>query len=99
MIRISQVLVPEQASGTRNRDLTPMASATNPRRRLDPVDRACRLHDRAVAVREAGQPDRAARPCRRALRLLVTAVGPEHPDVANVLNTLGGICQDRGDYA
>src|SRR5206468_2648727 len=81
------------------KDEYPMAPATNACPSRDPVDRACRLHDRAVAAREAERLAQAVRPCRRALRLLRSALGPDHPDVANVLNTLGRIRQDQGDYA
>ncbi|HLJ97817.1 MAG TPA: tetratricopeptide repeat protein [Gemmataceae bacterium] len=37
--------------------------------------------------------------CRQARRLLESAAGPDHPDVAKVLNTLGSLCEDRGDDA
>src|SRR5262249_32271867 len=37
--------------------------------------------------------------CRQALHILEQAVGPDHPDVANVLNTLGQIIEEQGDYA
>src|SRR5262249_22939860 len=66
-----------------------MAPATHTCASRDPVDRACHLHDRAAADR----------PCRQALRLLLANVGPDHPDVANVLNTLGRIRQDLGHDA
>jgi tetratricopeptide (TPR) repeat protein len=54
----------------------------------DPIDAACRLHEAAVAHRGAGRLARAQAACRRSLALLEEVVGPDHPDVANVLNTL-----------
>ena len=33
--------------------------------------------------------------CRRSVRMLEKALGPQHPDLANVLNTLGAIYEDR----
>src|SRR5262245_59301218 len=60
----------------------------------DPIATASRLHDAAVRRREQGQPRQAAPLCRRALRLLERHCGPDHPDVANVLNTLGSISLD-----
>ena len=46
-----------------------------------------------------GRLARAIRLCRQALRLLVATEGPDHPDVANVLNTLGQAVTEHGDYA
>ncbi|MBV9122769.1 MAG: tetratricopeptide repeat protein, partial [Planctomycetes bacterium] len=65
----------------------------------DPVAAACHLFDRAVACHEQGRLARAIRLARQALRLLSAAEGPDHPDVANVLNTLGQALADRGDFA
>ena len=36
--------------------------------------------------------------CRRSVRMLETALGAKHPDLANVLNTLGVIHEDRTEY-
>ncbi len=60
---------------------------------------ACRLHERAVSHRAAGKLDQAESLGQRALALLEKAAGPDHPDVANVLNHLAGIHVDRSDYA
>ena len=57
----------------------------------DAVDVAVRLHDRAIELQDCGRYRRAEQSCRRALRLLEQACGDSNPDVANVLNTLGGI--------
>src|SRR5438034_7063057 len=67
--------------------------------RRDPVEAACRLHETAAEQLAQGRADRAETSCRRSLRLLVRAVGPNHPDLANVLNTHAAILQDRGAYA
>src|SRR3989442_11239049 len=40
----------------------------------------------------------AAALCRRSVRMLEKALGPQHPDLANVLNTLGAIYEDRAEY-
>src|SRR5262249_36526667 len=66
--------------------------------RRDPVELACRLHEAAVAQQARGRADRAEAACRRSLRLLEQALGPDHPDLANVLNTLAGILQGRTAY-
>lgn len=65
----------------------------------DPVDAAVRLHDAAVARQRDGESAAAVAPCRRALALLEEASGPAHPDVANVLLTLGELHEDLADYA
>ena len=65
----------------------------------DDIDRACRLHDRAVAARAGGKCDQAESLGQRALALLEKAAGADHPDVANVLNHLAGVHVDRSDYA
>jgi tetratricopeptide (TPR) repeat protein len=57
---------------------------------------ACRLHARALRHHERGRPHRAKLLCRRALRRLVRACGPNHPDVANVQSALGNILLDLG---
>src|SRR5438046_2379198 len=59
------------------------------------VDAACRLHDEAVALREAGDLARAESTARRALRLMERAAGPAHPDVANLLVNLAHIREGR----
>src|SRR5262245_32678032 len=64
----------------------------------DPVDVAVELHDRAVDARSSGRPAEAEVLCRRSLRLLEKASGPDHPDVANVLLCLGGTFEDRCAY-
>jgi len=59
------------------------------------VARVCRLHTRAVAHHGCRRLSRAAVLCRRAFRLLEQACGPAHPNVANVLNSLGRIPLDQ----
>ena len=71
---------------------------SNTGHRPDPIERASLLHDRAVAARAQGQYETAMALARRALTMLEPAVGPDHPDVANVLTTLAGIQADCGAY-
>ena len=63
------------------------------------VEEACQLHERAVALREHGQPTEAATCARHTLAFFEREYGPDHPDVANILNNLAGICTDQGDHA
>src|SRR5262245_42007600 len=63
------------------------------------IEDACQLHERAVALREQGQHAEAAACARHALAAFERECGPDHPDVANILNNLAGICEDQGDYA
>ena len=62
------------------------------------VEEAGRLHERAVTLREEGQHAEAATCARHALIFFERVCGPDHPDVANILNNLAGICADQGDY-
>jgi hypothetical protein len=68
-------------------------------RELDPLDDAVRLHDLAVSRRAEGRLQEAVPLCRQALALVERAVGPHHPDVANILNSLAGLYAELGDYA
>src|SRR5450759_3811306 len=65
----------------------------------DSIEIVVQLHDRACRHKESGLYRKAWSTCRRSLLLLEKSCGPGHPDVANVLNTLGGIQEDLGDYA
>ena len=60
------------------------------------VEEACQLHERAVALREHGQLAEAAKCAQHALAAFERKYGPHHPDVANILNNLAGICSDQG---
>src|SRR5690242_11654727 len=64
----------------------------------DPIATAVRLHDRALAARDAERPQDAADLAARSLRILEREMGPDAPDVANVLNAAGRIQQDLGEY-
>src|SRR5262245_44667419 len=77
----------------------PCEEAGGERRGLDPVDEAVRLHDLAVSRRAAGKLQEAVPLCRQALAVFESEAGPDHPDVANILNTLAGIYEDLGDSA
>ena len=52
-----------------------------------------------ILVGEIRDSDTALTVCAEALRLLEEAVGPDHPDVANVLNTFAAIHLDLDQYA
>jgi tetratricopeptide (TPR) repeat protein len=65
----------------------------------DPLDEAVRLHDWAVSLQEEGRLREAVPLCRQALAVFEREAGPDHPDVANILNTLAGIYADLGDYS
>jgi tetratricopeptide (TPR) repeat protein len=62
------------------------------------MDDAVRLHDLAVSRWAEGRPQEAVPLCRQALTRVEYAVGRQHPDVANLLNTLAGLYADLGDY-
>jgi hypothetical protein len=52
------------------------------------VEEACRLHDEAGECYSRGKKKKAQSFFLRSLRLLESAEGPYHPDVASVLNSL-----------
>ena len=58
------------------------------------IEEACQLHERAVALREDGQHAEAAMCAQHALTSFERECGPDHPDLANILNNLAGICAD-----
>src|SRR5262245_3361634 len=62
------------------------------------TDEACRLHDAAMAAYSGGRINKAEKLFRRSLALFEQAEGPDHPDVAAVLNNLGALLEDRCDY-
>src|SRR5688572_23479805 len=64
----------------------------------DAIQEAVRLHDLAVQYRAEGNHDKAKPASLRSLRILEKAVGPNHPDVANVLNTLASTYEDLDQY-
>jgi tetratricopeptide (TPR) repeat protein len=45
------------------------------------------------------RPDEAEDAYRRALAVLETSLGRDHPSVASVLNVLGSLCDDQGRFA
>jgi tetratricopeptide (TPR) repeat protein len=55
------------------------------------------LHEEALALVQAGDLASARRLLDRSVALLQTATGPEHPDVANVLNALGVVTLRQGE--
>ncbi|MBK9266132.1 MAG: tetratricopeptide repeat protein [Polyangiaceae bacterium] len=63
------------------------------------IERGCALFARAQELRDAGNPIQARALCKRALSLLENALGPRHPDVANVLLEIAGTFEDCGESA
>ena len=62
----------------------------------DPVDVACRIHERAEHTFASGRQQRGLRWRRKALAILNNSLGHDHPDVANVQNSLGQMLQSSG---
>jgi tetratricopeptide (TPR) repeat protein len=90
-------LVPQQLDAASSSP-QPSQEAVGERRGLDPLDEAVRLHDLAVTRQAKGRFHEALPLCRQALVIVECAVGPHHPDVANLLNTLAGLYEDLGDH-
>ncbi len=67
-------------------------------RKPDPVTLAVELHDQAVSYCGQGKLAQARRLCLRSIQLLETALGPDHPDVANVVHTLGTAYEREESY-
>jgi tetratricopeptide (TPR) repeat protein len=65
----------------------------------DPIDRAVLLHAAALDAFGAAALDRAAAFAGESLALFEQESGPFHPDVANVLNCLARIHEQRADHA
>jgi tetratricopeptide (TPR) repeat protein len=63
------------------------------------LDEAVRLHDLAVTRQAAGKLQEALPLCRQALAIMEHAIGPHHPDVANILNTWAGMYEELGESA
>jgi tetratricopeptide (TPR) repeat protein len=72
---------------------------TDPAARETPIDTAIRLHGDALAALEAGELASAAGLAGQSLDLFERESGPTHPDVANVLNCLADVHEQRADYA
>jgi len=64
----------------------------------DDIDRAVALHSEAVAALEDGRVEAARSLAQQALDLFERESGPNHPDVANVLNCLATIHTQEADY-
>lgn len=60
---------------------------------------ACQLHEVALAAQAQSRYAEAATLAQQALALVEQAVGPDHPDAANVLNALASALEAVGDYA
>ncbi|MEJ1962697.1 MAG: tetratricopeptide repeat protein [Gammaproteobacteria bacterium] len=62
------------------------------------LERALELQERSWQLESEGRLDEAARALREAIGLMELAEGSQAPDVANLLNELGAIENDRGDF-
>jgi tetratricopeptide (TPR) repeat protein len=62
------------------------------------LNRAIELQERAWNLQAEGNLEEALIACREALSLLEKSEGPESPDVANLLNDLAEIENDRRDF-
>jgi len=63
------------------------------------AERAIELQAQSWALEADGKLDEAASACREALRLMEAAEGEASPDVANLLNDLAEIEQERQNFA
>src|SRR5262245_23572639 len=75
-----------------------MATTTQQASSHDAIERACRLHEAALACYAEGKSREAESMFRRALRMLERAEGLYSPDVAQVLNNLAAIHEERCEY-
>src|ERR1700730_10471687 len=62
------------------------------------VERAITLQEQAWSLQVSGRNDEAFVVCHEALRLIEESEGPDSPDVANLLNDLAEIEQDRQQF-
>lgn len=69
------------------------------RQQRDPVGLAVTLHNQAVRYCRQGKHAAARRLCVQSLKILESELGPSHPDVANVIHTLGNTYQQQDRYA
>jgi len=63
------------------------------------VERAIELQEQSWSQQAEGKLEEASSACRKALRLMELAEGADSPDVANLLNDLAEIEQERQDFA
>ncbi|MBI2445789.1 tetratricopeptide repeat protein, partial [Candidatus Micrarchaeota archaeon] len=63
------------------------------------LEEAGKLHKEAGAFRQAGKLSEAAASYIRAAIIRESVLGPEHPDVAASLNSLGSVYNERRQYA
>jgi tetratricopeptide (TPR) repeat protein len=63
------------------------------------VARAVELQEQSWTLEAEGKLDEASCACREALRLMECAEGRDSPDVANLLNDLAEIEQERQNFA
>jgi tetratricopeptide (TPR) repeat protein len=75
-----------------------MASTTHQAPSRNEIDRARRLHEAALACYAEGKSREAESMFLRALRMFERAEGPYSPDVAQALNNLAAIHEERCEY-
>jgi tetratricopeptide (TPR) repeat protein len=63
------------------------------------VERAIELQEQSWNLEAEGKLEEASRACREALRLMESAEGTDSPDVANLLNDLADIEQERQNFS
>src|SRR5207249_8273159 len=56
-----------------------------------------RIHDAAASYSAQGKYLKARPLCLRSLQILETTLGPNHPDVANVLHSLAGTYEHQSE--
>src|SRR5215467_5996653 len=68
------------------------------RKKEDRIEKAVRLHDRAVELRSKGGYREAKKCSLEELKIFEEEMGRSNPDVANILNNLGGVYEELGEY-
>ena len=63
------------------------------------IERAIELQEQSWTLQAEGKLDEASCACREALRLIDLSEGANSPDVANLLNDLAEIEQERQNFA
>ena len=66
---------------------------------MDSLDRALALHEQAILTRQAGDFSGSEAHSRRALTAMEAAYGPNHPEVAHLLEVLGGTLAEMERYS
>ena len=75
-----------------------MTATANTNNNGNAVAGACRIHDQAMKRYAQGDHKKAESLFLQTLKMLKLAEGSDHPDVAQVLNNLPAIYEDRCEY-